>query len=440
MCVFLRVLGRCVDGSGGGMCSSVREVPFLSAGSSPSSSVQEKASRWGGRRVARSLLRVVYAPPVYHAELLLIQAARPAYLLPTAQWVDTNAAGVSSGDAAGGGQVSLELAQNWKNMACEREEAKAMVVDYLKGRGVSAPIAARAVNKASRFVAHLLALLRSRYRTRYISGRELTTSEIRSTLLPYLESLGAKHKEGLADVFVSFPDPPPPRTELVGLLQVDGDVTTALAIPEISFSEYPQLQVHAVDGKLRPSLMYFLHLGFPPEQVEVDAGKVITRFPQITGYSVDAKLKPMMDYFVGIGVTDFGILIFRSPQTLGLSLELNIKPTITFFSELGFSTEEITIIVSRFPQLLGLNVEKNIHPKWDYFLRLDRLRSELVDFPQYFGYSLEKRIKPRCEILLSSGLLWTLNRTLSTTETAFRKMLEKDSKHVALISEKIPKF
>jgi hypothetical protein len=51
--------------------------------------------------VARSLLRVVYAPPVYHAELLLIQAARPAYLLPTAQWVDTNAAGVSSGEAAG---------------------------------------------------------------------------------------------------------------------------------------------------------------------------------------------------------------------------------------------------------------------------------------------------------------------------------------------------
>jgi len=27
-------------------------------------------------------------------------------------------------------------------MACEREEAKAMVVDYLKGHGVSTPIAA----------------------------------------------------------------------------------------------------------------------------------------------------------------------------------------------------------------------------------------------------------------------------------------------------------
>ncbi|CAK9868477.1 unnamed protein product [Sphagnum jensenii] len=47
--------------------------------------------------------------------------------------------------------------------------------------------------------------------------------------------------------------------------------------------------------------MYFLHLSFPPEQVEVDAGKVITRFPQITPYSVDAKFKPMKDYFVDIG-------------------------------------------------------------------------------------------------------------------------------------------
>jgi hypothetical protein len=84
----------------------------------------------------------------------------------------------------------------------------------------------------------------------HVCRKKFTTSEIRSTLLPYLESLGAKHKEGLADVFVSFPDPPPPWTELVGLLQVDGDVTTALANPEISFSEHPQLQVHAVDGKL----------------------------------------------------------------------------------------------------------------------------------------------------------------------------------------------
>jgi hypothetical protein len=63
-----------------------------------------------------------------------------------------------------------------------------------------------------------------------------------------------------------------------------------------------------------------------------------------------------------------------------------------------------------------------------------------VDFPRYFGFSLEKIIKPRCESLLSSGLLCTLNCTLSTTETAFRKMLEKDSKHVGLISEKIPNF
>jgi mTERF domain-containing protein len=130
------------------------------------------------------------------------------------------------------------------------------------------------------------------------AGRELTTSEIHSTLRPYFESLGAKHKEGLADVYVSFPDPPPPQTELVGLLQVDGDVTT-LAIPEISFSEYPQLQVHAVDGKLPPSLMYFLHLSFPPEQVE----GLVSCFPTITSYSVNGKLKPVVDLLLGMGVS-----------------------------------------------------------------------------------------------------------------------------------------
>jgi hypothetical protein len=43
---------------------------------------------------------------------------------------------------------------------------------------VSTPIAAGAVNKASRFVAHLLALLRSHYRTWYISGYSLMTFKL----------------------------------------------------------------------------------------------------------------------------------------------------------------------------------------------------------------------------------------------------------------------
>jgi hypothetical protein len=55
-------------------------------------------------------------------------------------------------------------------MAAEREEAKAMAVDFLRARGVSAPLAARAVKKANRLIAHLLSLLRASYRTRYLAG------------------------------------------------------------------------------------------------------------------------------------------------------------------------------------------------------------------------------------------------------------------------------
>lgn len=55
-------------------------------------------------------------------------------------------------------------------MAAEREEAKAMAVDFLRARGVSAPLAARAVKKANGLIAHLLTLLRASYRSRYLAG------------------------------------------------------------------------------------------------------------------------------------------------------------------------------------------------------------------------------------------------------------------------------
>lgn len=64
----------------------------------------------------------------------------------------------------------MELALDWKIMACEREEAKAMAVDFLRARGMSGPLATRAVNKSGRLIAHLLSLLRAQYRARYLSG------------------------------------------------------------------------------------------------------------------------------------------------------------------------------------------------------------------------------------------------------------------------------
>ncbi|KAG0559499.1 hypothetical protein M758_10G106000 [Ceratodon purpureus] len=435
-----------------------------------------------------------------------------------------------------GGPKNWEMSNDLKQMVGEREEAKAMLVDFLRARGVSGPLAARAVNKSSRLVNHLLSLLRIVYRNRYITGREPTTAEVRKTLLPFLENLGAQHKEGLVDVLLSFPDPPPVKKKIQALKSVSINTFTSAVSGEVNLSNFPHLEAYVVDGQLRSSLKYFLALGIPPNELEgmvsrfpmitsysgeakikpvvdfllsmgvtikdiprialkrpqlfgcsleenikpmvrfleghgveperwakilaafphiltystakvdqvlkyladmgmtpKESGRILTRFPHIVGYSVEEKLRPITNYFNSIGIVDLKTLVLRSPQILGLSLEQNIKPTLQFFTDNGFTREEISTIILRFPQILGLNIEGNLRTKWDYFLQMGRSKAEVVVFPQYFGYSLENRIKPRFEALKSSGVDWSLNRMLSTTEVLFQKYLERDSEQVAII-------
>ena len=164
-----------------------------------------------------------------------------------------------------------------------------------------------------------------------------------------------------------------------------------------------------------------------------ETGRVLTRFPHIVGYSVEEKLKPITNHFNSIGIVDLKMLVLRSPQFLGLSLELNIKPTLQFFTDNGYTREELSKIILRFPQILGLNTDGNLRTKWEFFLGMGRSKEEIVVFPQYFGYSLENRIKPRYEALKSSGVGWSLNRMLSTTEIVFQKYLERDTREVAIV-------
>lgn len=374
-----------------------------------------------------------------------------------------------------------------------------------------------------------------------VQGREPTTSEVRKTLLPFLENLGAQHKDGLVDVLLSFPDPPPAKKKIQGLQpQIINNNNTHFIIStvfgELNLSEYPHLSSHLIDGHLRPSLKYFLSIGITPSELESmvsrfpmitsysveskikpvvdfllsmgvtirdipkialkrpqlfgcslednikpmvllleglgveperwakilaafphiltysaakvdmvvrylaemgmspkESGRILTRFPHIVGYSVEEKLKPITSHFNSIGIVDLKTLVLRSPQILGLSLELNIKPTLRFFTDNGYDREEVSTIILRFPQILGLNLEGNLRTKWEYFVEMERSKTEIVVFPQYFGYSLEKRIKPRNEALKSCGVEWSLNRMLSTTEVLFQKYLEKDKEQVAVV-------
>lgn len=78
-----------------------------------------------------------------------------------------------------GGQKVLEISRlDLKSMMGEREEVKSMLVEFLQARDVDGLLAARAANKATRLTAHLLSLLRTVYRIRYLTG--LSTSPRRA--------------------------------------------------------------------------------------------------------------------------------------------------------------------------------------------------------------------------------------------------------------------
>eukprot|EP01018_Ginkgo_biloba_P012334 Gb_34139 [translate_table: standard] len=367
---------------------------------------------------------------------------------------------------------------------------------------------------------HLISVLHSCHRTRYLTGRELTTIEIRSTLLPYLEGLAAEHGEGLVDVLLHFPNTPS-REEYDGhSLKISGStsknkrasvkhirfeyngllhpslaylLTFGLSVEQVKtlVRKFPTLLTYSIEGKIKPTVELLLGLGIPQSDIHKiilkrpqlfgcsidenlkptmtyleclgvdkscwakiivkfpaiitysqrkiqlavdfmsgmgisssDIGKVLTRCPHIVSYSVEENLRPTAAYFKSMGV-DPGLLTFRSPQTFGLSVESNIKPVTNFFLDLGFSIKDISTMVSRFGSLYTYSLEENLRPKWDFFVHMGRSKSELVQFPQFFGYSLEERIRPRQKHLERCGVVLNLNRMLSSTESGFERLLQK---------------
>lgn len=287
-----------------------------------------------------------------------------------------------------------------------------------------------------------------------LAGRELTTTEIRSTILPFLESLGAQYKEDLVNVVVSFPDPPPTKSEIVGLRSRSETIVSPI-FGEVNLSDYPELHSHMVDGKLRPSLMYFLKVGVPPEQVK----GLVTRFPTITSYSVEGKIKPVVNFLLAMGVSmsDIPNVIQKRPQLFGCSLEDNIKPTVAFLEglgveperwakilvsfphiltysrvklehvvkflkEIGLSPQESGRVLTRFPHIAGYSVDLKLKPLVNYFdeLGVKNVSGLVLRCPQTFGLSLEFNIKPT--LLFFSELGYT-REELSLIVTRFPQLV-----------------
>lgn len=305
--------------------------------------------------------------------------------------------------AAVDGQGVLDL--DLKSMTDEREEVKTMLVEFLQARGVNGSLSVRAVKKSTRLTSHLLSLLRMVFRMRYLAGKAVTGSEIRKSLLPFLETLGAQHEEGLVEVFMCFPDAPSmkPREES---LYYFGDSFTSPILGEVKFGNFPQLQAHMVNGKLPLSVVYLLELGFPPPEV----ADVVSRFPAIASYSVEGKVKPIIELLLGMGVlaTDIPKIILRRPQLFGCSLEENIKPTVALLEGLGVDSEGWIKILSQFPHLLTYSfgkVQQVVQFLADIGLSPKESGKVLIRFPQMIGYSVKAKLKPFADYFNSIGIV-----------------------------------
>ncbi|KAI5055915.1 hypothetical protein GOP47_0029436 [Adiantum capillus-veneris] len=293
-----------------------------------------------------------------------------------------------------------QLTIGFKQLAAEREEAKAVLLQFLKNLGLSTALSTRLTKKGGRFVDHLLSILHTRYHRCYIIGREPTTAEIQGTLLSYLEALASEHGDGLVDFLVYFPNPPPVRTfnfrrrsalPLIGepLPKRDSTRTSGLT----------------VDGNFKPSVSYALSLGLSLEQVEVLAKKS----PGFVSCKPERNIQPVVSYFLGLGVTKPGIvkILLKRPQVFVCNLEEYLKPSMIYLESLGIKRDQWSRIIVQFPALLTYGTAKIEAAV--AFLHAAGLSSADVGvimsrFPHIVSFSVEEKLEPTVEFLKSIGV------------------------------------
>ncbi|AEE83465.1 Transcription termination factor mitochondrial/chloroplastic [Arabidopsis suecica] len=324
-------------------------------------------------------------------------------------------------------------------IAAEKEEAKAVLTLFFKKQGLSNSLSSRLINKSDLFIDHLVSRLHSVHKARYLVGRELTTLEIRDSLIPYLEQLHEEHGDLLAELVVSFPDPPAePRlvaSSPVSVLPPRGDTDSAADTRKLrAVSRVSELDT---EGALRPQTLYLLDLGLNLEQI-----KTITRkFAAFPYYSLDGKIKPVVEFLLDLGIpkSDIPTILCKRPQICGISLTDNLKPTMAFLETLGIDKNQWAKIISRFPAILtysrqkltstveflsqtGLteeqigriltrcpnimsySVEDKLRPTMEYFRSLNVDVAVLLHrCPQTFGLSIESNLKPVTEFFLEKG-------------------------------------
>ncbi|XP_031251468.1 transcription termination factor MTERF5, chloroplastic-like [Pistacia vera] len=339
----------------------------------------------------------------------------------------------------------------------EKEEAKSVLSLFLKKQGLSKVVAAKTITKSDLLIDHLVSRLHSVHKSRYLVGRELTTLEIRDTLIPYIESLLVEHGNNVANLVENFPNTPvkdkpaasvsqhhstPDSDKPKGAFNAPLKEKAAVSVSQ-SFSaplesnnpkvfsngpseEKPATSVsqsgYALDSKkpkavsrmievgtvgdLCPQFLYLLELGMDFEQI-----KAITfRYPNFAYCSLEGKIKPLIEFLLDLGVSKSDIpkkILVQVPNLCRLSISGKIIPMMLYLEDMGVDKDQWAKVIYRFPGLLTYSRQK-VQAIVDFLYELG-LSSEsigkiLTRWPTIVSCSVEENLRPTVEYFRSLGV------------------------------------
>ncbi|KAL2895317.1 Transcription termination factor MTERF5 chloroplastic [Bienertia sinuspersici] len=298
-------------------------------------------------------------------------------------------------------------------LAAETEEARAVLMLFLKKQGLSSAAAARTINKSDLFIEHLVSQLHSIHKSRYLVGRELTTLEIRDSLIPYLENLQQEHGGNLVDV---LPDASVKSRNIRAMARVSGSVPTeelpqhvtylielGMNLEEIQqvIRKFPAFAYYSLEGKVRPVVEFLLELGIPKSEIAI----ILRKRPQLCGISLSENLIPTMKFLESLGLDKekWAKVIYRFPPLLTYSRQ-KLMSTVDFLYEMGLTAQDVSKILTRCPNIISYSVEENLRPTAEYFSSLGvNAATVLLRSPPTFGLSIEGNLKPVTRFFLEQG-------------------------------------
>ncbi|KAJ0040895.1 hypothetical protein Pint_26854 [Pistacia integerrima] len=337
-------------------------------------------------------------------------------------------------------------------LAAEKEEAKSVLSLFLKKQGLSKVAAAKTITKSDLFIDHLVSRLHSVHKSRYLLGKDLTTLEIRDTLIPYIESLLVEPGNSVVNLVENFPIIPVKDKPAASVSQhpstpdskkpkgvsnapvkektvsqsfsapLDFKKPTVVSNgpreekPAVSVSQSGSsldskkqravsrmIEVGAV-GDLQPHFLYLLELGMDLEQIKL----ATSRCPSFAYYSLEGRIKPLVEFLLDLGVAKSEIpkILVQRPHLCGHSISGKIIPIMLYLEDMGVDKKQWAKVILRSPCLLSHSRQKLqavVNFLNEVGLSGDSIGKALTRFPKMVSCSVEDNLMPVNKFFYEKG-------------------------------------